>query len=123
MFKVGVGGDAAGAARALASDGGREAEALVGDVELRVVAADEHVAQDPQRPGRRRDVQPHEARQAHRLAHLRHLRVSTARYDTRTCTKLTRTATAVTGIGGWSTLAITFTDSEDPPTAAIRDRQ
>lgn len=55
------------------SDGRREADALVGHVELGVVLADEHVAQDPQRPVGRRDVQPHEARQAHRLAELRHL--------------------------------------------------
>lgn len=53
--------------------GRREAEALVLDVELSVVLADEHVAEDPQRAVGRGDVQPHEARQAHRLAELRHL--------------------------------------------------
>lgn len=52
----------------------READALVLHVELGVVLADEHVAQDPQRPVGRRDVDAHEARQAHRLAELRYLR-------------------------------------------------
>lgn len=59
-------------------EGGREADASVGDVELRVVTADEHVAQDPQRTGRRRDVQPHEAGQTHRLTELRHLHTEQA---------------------------------------------
>lgn len=51
-------------------DGGGEADSLVGHVELRVVAADEHVAQDPQRPIGGRHVDAHEPGQAHRLTEL-----------------------------------------------------
>lgn len=53
----------------------READALVADVELGVVAADEHVAEDPERAVGRRDVQRHEPGQAHCLAELTHLDV------------------------------------------------
>lgn len=53
--------------------GAREPEPLVLHVEDGVVLADEDVAQDPQRPVRRRDVQPHEPGQAHCLTELAHL--------------------------------------------------
>ena len=43
-------------------------EALVTEVELRVICAEEDMAEDPKRAGRRRDVQADEARNALRLA-------------------------------------------------------
>lgn len=52
------------------SDRLREPDAAIAVVELRVVAADENVAQDPQRSHRRRDVQSHESGQAHRFPEL-----------------------------------------------------
>ncbi len=50
-----------------------EADPVVAEVELRVVAAEEDVAQDPERPGRLGNVERHEAAQADRLPHLSHL--------------------------------------------------
>ena len=48
-------------------------DAIVAEVELGVVAADEDVAEDPQRSGRRRDVEAEEAAQTDCVTQLRHL--------------------------------------------------
>ena len=50
-----------------------QADAIVAEVELGVVAADEDVTEDPQRSGRRRDVEAEEAAQADCVAQLRYL--------------------------------------------------
>merc|ERR1719259_48018 len=50
----------------------RESDSVVGEVELSVIRADEDVAKNPQRTGRRRQVNAHEARQAQSLTRLRH---------------------------------------------------
>jgi len=50
-----------------------EAHPVVVPVEHGVVRADEHVSQDPQRPGGGGDVQAHEAAQADGLSSLTHL--------------------------------------------------
>jgi len=65
------------------SGGGRKANALRAGrgVEDGVVGAHEHIAQDPQRPGWRRQVQAHEARDALLLAARAHLRGASPGHD------------------------------------------